>query len=207
MPRFALRPIILAAMLTAGLWTAPAAAAVLPNLLTNGSFATGDLSGWILGPQNGPGGSFAALTNINGVAADSPDGFFAGTNCKTALACVLRQAVSTTPGQLYDLTFSFNPGPGVTKRGGYLKILWGGAVVERLRLGALGWTDYEITGLRATKKKTTLLIVAAQNFGYDGIDNIALTAVPLPASLPMYGAALTGLVAWARHARRRLRAP
>ena len=78
------------------------------NLLVNGGFESGDLSGWTNQHPNDAYTWSAVATGTYDLSAFEGS-FFASTGCVDG-ACTLSQSVATTPGTSYSLSFAFNPG-------------------------------------------------------------------------------------------------
>jgi hypothetical protein len=137
----------------------------------------------------------------------------------------LSQALSTSPGTKYDLSFAFNPGlnanpeqifntlgqfTGVNQ--GEFTVTWGGQVLLDLVGGAQAWTNYSFTGLDASGLSTLLMFSERQDNAYGGLDDVVVVAepatdqgptnsVPEPSSLALIGMAALAM----RFASRRVR--
>ena len=163
-----------------------------PNLVTNGDFATGNLSSWNVS------GWFAS-SNTAGVTPFPGDNYFASTGCVNHY-CTLSQTLSTSPGGTYDLSFAFNPGMNVSSSGADTQIFWDGTMVADVGLGALGWTVFTIDNLLASSASTTLQFSGYQNPAYNGVDAVSVVAVPEPLSIALLG---MGLAAFGLSRRRK----
>src|SRR5262249_4146707 len=106
--------------LTCAVLIGVATSASAANLVTNGDFETGDLTGWTNGgwtAGNGPLGTVMAN-----------DGTFAAFNGCTDF-CDLSQTLTTQPGQFYFLSFDFNPGMSADLDGAEMQVFWDGSQV------------------------------------------------------------------------------
>jgi hypothetical protein len=182
--------------------SAPASASVV-NLLTNGDFQTGDLTGWsVADPSNN-----SSVTNSSGTSVA-----WLGVSGTTGY---LSQQVATTIGQTYTLSFdlsvdyrnsesfeSFTAGLNLQgPHGDPLLTLTSGSVSLR------GAEDYNFTNyvLAFTATDATTDITFASRFDdeYWLLDNVTLTAndiaaTPLPGSVYLFmsGLGLIGFIAW-----------
>lgn len=165
--------------------SAPAFAA---NLVTNGDFETGSLSGWTVagggsfpwGPTtSGPvSGTFAATTGCVGAAC---------TTIGSAGRMSLGQTLATTAGDIYTLSFDFAGMGGVNG----LNVLWNGASIFTLFNDLnVALTTYTVTGLVGAGGGSTLEFLGRQDPGFNRLDNVSVdlavpAAVPEPATWAM----------------------
>ncbi len=159
--------------------TAPAMAA---NLVTNGGFENNggnfnsSIANWSVN------GHFAA-NNFAGVAAYA-GAFFASTGCVNSY-CSIAQALATTAGVNYTLSFAFNRGQNVDFGGASTLVQWNGVNVgPDIGVGPIGWNlySYNVTGTG----NDTLSFNSFQNPAWTGIDSVSVnTAVPEAASWAM----------------------
>jgi hypothetical protein len=178
---------------------APNADAVV-NLVQNGDFETGNLTGW---SANG----WFATSGIAGVTPDLGN-YFASTGCVGSF-CSLSQTLATVPGAIYSLSFAFNPGQGVSpsgNTGGDFQVFWNGAQVVNIVGGNLGWTDYVVKGLVATLSNTVLLFEGYQNPAWNGLDKVSVvaSAVPEPSTWAMMLLGFIGIGFAFRQSRRKV---
>jgi MYXO-CTERM domain-containing protein len=186
----------------------PAAA---QNLVTNGDFETGDLTGWATGgnwidstdgvgkatgiiPAANGGSYFLTLSNTADVTAAN-DG-----------AAQVVQTLNTVAGQSYTLSAiwatagGYNDPTSNANNIQFLNVLWDGAtVLSESAASPTGWTSFtaQVTGTGSD----ALTIEGVSSNGYNGIDNVSVTAAPGPvagAGLP----ALLGLLGYAGWRRR-----
>jgi hypothetical protein len=184
------------------------------NLVQNGDFETGDLTGW----------SIDANTNhpwaVN--TGEPHGGSFAASNGCIDDICVignplnqldfLSQTLSTIVGDTYTLSFFYDPGdPGTEVQVSDLLVNWGGVEVMNLFLKGTGpaesplvasimpgagYNQYTVSGLMATSTSTELSFIGRQDASFSFLDDIVVTdnnsAVPEPSS---YLLAACGLVA------------
>jgi hypothetical protein len=174
------------------------------QLVVNGGFETGDLTGWTA-PDIG---SFPwqEETQVNGITSAFEGLWFASTGCLD-LTCELSQILSTTPGTSYELSFAFNPGINVEQSGGLTQVFWGGALLDQFVGGAVGWGTHNYT-VFANSNATQLSFLGQQNPAFNGLDAVGVSTVvapvPLPAALPLFAGGL-GLLGWmARRKKTRL---
>src|SRR5215469_15777012 len=114
----------------------PASAA---NLVVNGDFETGDLTGWTL-PDGAGWQVFAGFDILPSFSGQE----FVSSGCLFGF-CTLQQSLITQPGATYDLSFAFNPGlaanspvpfgPLAGRIGGDTQVLWNDTVLLDLAGG------------------------------------------------------------------------
>jgi PEP-CTERM motif len=161
------------------------------NLIVNGSFETGDFTGWTL----------TGNTGFTGV--ECPGAGFAGPgdgNCDAFLGPVgsngtLSQTFPTVVGQVYSISFDFQPDGGVTS---FFSAVWD-AQPALFSVTNPAASSYQVLTFNALA--TTLTTSLSFNFrddpGFLKLDSVSVT-VPEPSTLALFGAGLAGLAAFRR---------
>ncbi len=196
-----MRSLLLVAL--AAISAAPGLAA---NIVVNGDFETGDLTGWTVNASaNYPwqvldyyplDGSYSALTACSGMACvDSGDSGVAS----------LSQDLPTTPGGVYTLTFLETNGGAPED----LVVLWDGNVVLDLCPGSnnCGYTpgdQFTVSGLVAASDSTALTFLGEDGPGFIRLDDVDVeaSAAPEPAAFFMACAGTLAIAAAVRKTRR-----
>jgi hypothetical protein len=159
------------------------------NLLTNGDFETGDLTGWTT--------SEPALDATQGVSTDfysvvSPvahSGFiyYDGTMGHQG---TLSQSVGTIAGAVYTLEFDLQRYTQYPPTDNQLTITFAGHTVLDETNGSNNWQHYSFTGLTASGASSLLQFANRNDNDYTELDNVSviMTAVPEPSiALMMLG--------------------
>ena len=148
-----------------------------PNLVTNGSFETGNFSGWTLGGNFGV-GSCGPQTSVDG---NAEVGQFAANIGAVGSDATLSQAIQTTAGQHYTLTFWLANASGGPND---FSVKWNGTTLLSLvNAPAQGYTQYtfDVVGTAGTSQ---LLISGRQDPSHWNLDAISVTASARRASYP-----------------------
>jgi hypothetical protein len=161
-----------------------------PNLIVNGGFETGTLTpDWALTP----GGPFDGVC-ANGFPAGAAictthSGTYAMTFGLNGAEDYLSQTFATTAGARYNLSFFLaNDNPtGVPIED--FDVLWNGASIFSLASPQISfpYTEQAFSNLVATSGLTTLTFVARHDPSQWFLDDVAVEAVPEPASLALAG--------------------
>ena len=152
--------------------------------MTNGSFETGDYTGWTWGGNYGPSSSHGVQTFIN-TGAES--GKFAAGLGSVGSDGTLSQNVQTTAGQHYAVSFWLaNHGSGPND----FTVTWNGQTELALaNKSAQGYTQYSFTAT-GTAGTSHLEFDARQDPSYWSLDNVSVVAVGSPPSQPLPAANL-----------------
>jgi hypothetical protein len=153
-----------------------AMSALLParaNLIVNGGFETGDITGW---DGSGAVQIFAGSPPYYTQAGNYAAGF--STDNPSNPPSTLYQTIPTTPGDVYQLSYWVNPG---RPNPNSFEVLWGGALIPGSVLTNIPppaiYYEYSFD-LTATAKDTTVEFEVA-NYGNETfLDSISVNPVP-----------------------------
>lgn len=162
------------------------------NLVTNGDFETGDLTGW-----SGSDWSASTFVVISG-------NYSARCDCQAFSTIV--QNLPTEVAHSYDLSFYFRGEQFLTGSLYQLHVYWDGIDTGTIIPSSSdAWTFYTITGLTASSTSTSLSFQVFLADRYD-LDNVVVEDVaptsptPVPAALPLFATGLgaLSLLGWRR---------
>lgn len=149
----------------------------------NGGFETGDFTGWtVVGTPPTSGGSYNAVLPRTALAKVVHSGFY-GAYLGDVQVASLSQSLWTVPAQYYLLSFWLeNPVSGTNQ---FFSVSWNtNSAGTNVLLGftnppAFSWSKYEFL-VMGSGTNITLQILAENDPGYFGLDDITLTPIPLP---------------------------
>ncbi len=168
------------------------------NSVTNGSFETGDFTGWTLAGNSG-------FTGVDqgtiGFGPGAKTGSFAAYFGPVGSLGFLSQDVPTLAGATYNLTFFLANDGQIPNE---FRVSWNGTVLlDAASLPASGYVQEAFPALLATAAFTPLQFGFRNDPGYFYLDDVYVGAgaVPEPATLLLWGTTMSAL-AFARWRRR-----
>lgn len=180
--------ILASSVLVAGAFGANAST----NLVTNGSFETGDFTGWTVGGNTG----FTGVTHgvFGGQVSGAADGNFYAFLGPIGSDATLSQTISDTAGQVYYLSFAVSSDGGTPND---FNVLWDGVSVYSFTdSGNTGGWDrltFKVTGTGSD----TLEFDSRNDPGWNLLDSV-FVGTPEPATWAMMLAGIAGLGAMLR---------
>lgn len=166
--------------------------------VNNGSFETGDFTGWTVSGDL----TFVGVCDV----ASCPGGYapeagnYAAYFGPVGDTATISQSISTTPGYEYSLSFYLaNPVGGTPN---YFSVTFGNSSFSFSNFGvAFGWQEFTLTTV-ATGDQTNLSFTFQNDPAYWFLDNVSVSqsagTVPEPGSMALLGTGIVGVAAFAR---------
>ena len=167
------------------------------DLITNGSFETGDFTGWT---QTGNTG-FTGVSGVFGGVSPTDGNFQAFFGAVGSLGGIVQTVAPTTSGQSYQLTFDLHNFGGTPSE--YKVTVDGVVAFNVVDPGSFPYTTFTYNFV-ASGTSTPVEFEFQQNPDYFLLDNVhlnAAAAVPEPGTLALAGMAIFGLAAYGRRRR------
>jgi hypothetical protein len=176
-----------------------AGAASAQELIQNGGFETGDLTGWSSAGSNVVSGPFGCTV---GVTSCVHAGDFGLSFSSFGSESPLTQSVATVAGHTYTISFWLNS---IGAMPNSFSLTWDGQVLfSQSDIAADGWVEHTFTGT-ASSDSTVLTFGLRDDPGFSGLDDISVMdagGVPEPATWAMMLTGFLGAGAALRSRRR-----
>ena len=163
------------------------------NSVTNGSFESGDFTGWTLSGNTGFTGVECPGVGFAGPGDGACDAFLGPVGSNGTLS----QVLTTLPGRLYSINFDFQPDGGQTS---FFSAVWDAqpALFSVTNAPASAYQVLHFTAL-ATTATTSLTFSFRDDPGFLKLDSVAVF-VPEPGTMALLGIGVAGL--WAGRRRK-----
>lgn len=157
------------------------------ELVTNGSFETGDFTGWELFNFTGHSQTFMSVRTADAGQPAPTDGLYEGRFGPTGGRAGILQLLTTVVGRTYQLTFDVAGGQcgtagcggGVTEFSSFFDVGPGSGLGAQRYDFAFPYTSYSFTGV-ATSTSTLLSFSFRHDPWFYYLDNVSVTAVRGP---------------------------
>jgi hypothetical protein len=156
------------------------------NIVQNGGFETGDFTDWTLTESGGP---FSLVDDGSGVGFPPHSGTFFAALGDTSGVGTLSETLTTATNQAYLLSLWFYS-PNVSQATGgqvttsipnRFEVFWNGTVLfNQADLSQFNFWSNKVFKVTATKTNTVLQFGEEDQPWYLGLDDVTVTAVPLP---------------------------
>jgi hypothetical protein len=168
------------------------------NLVSNGSFETGDFTSWTVSGDT----TFTGVCDASSCpgAFVPQDGNYAAYFGPVGDTATISQTIATTPGDAYSLSFYLaNPVGGTPN---FFSVTFGNSSFSFTNFGvAFGWQQFTLTTVAATDQ-TQLSFTFRNDPSYWFLDNVNVQqsggTVPEPGTLVLFGSGVLGLAGIAR---------